>query len=105
MLFGLSHYCFIILVTLIGNVFRVWIQGDIIDEKMVELDLKMLTASKQNPKLAYLKVEDTTNVVNPVPTPTKPLYISKEKYTIEYHDTKMILPWKMHLASPMMRGK
>ena len=83
------------------------------DEKLVEIDLKLLSASKQEPKVAYIKVKDSTypdiNSLNTVPTPSEPLDISKEQYTIEYHDTKrtrkMILPWKMHLASPMMRGK
>ena len=83
------------------------------DKQIKEIDLKLLSASKQEPKAAYFKVKDSTypdiNSLNTVPTPTEPLDISKEQYTIGYHDTKrtqkMILPWKMHLASPMMRGK
>ena len=82
-------------------------------EKLVEIDLKLLSASKQEPTVAYFTVKDRTypdiNSLNTVPTPSEPLDIRKEQYTIEYHDTKrtqkMILPWKMHLASPMMRGK
>ena len=135
------------------HLFRLWIQGDMVDRKIEDIDQRLTFVSKgdidstkgnhgmfpftneseNDPKFNSQKEVSTgqtqkiilneksnieyTQIKNMKYTESMPskhvletrkiLSQTEDKFKINYQrrTQKMMLPWKMHLASPMMRGK
>ena len=90
--------------------FRLWIQGDMVDKKIEDIDQRLTFWSNEDKdsKGQMHKIilnAKSNNILNL--EQRKILSQTKDKFKIKYRrrTQKMMLPWKMHFASPMMRGK
>ena len=105
--------------------FRLWIQGDMVDRKIEDIDRRLTFGSnedkdrkgqthkiilneKSNIEYTHIKNTQYTESLlsKHVLEPSKILSQTEDEFKIKYQRRaqKMMLPWKMHLASPMMRG-